>query len=63
VFRAAFPDLHVSIEDLVAALSVVSDLTRGHPVGEAMRACLLAAELAGGPGTMSIAGARSITGR
>ncbi len=31
---------------VVAALSVVSDLTRGHPPGEAMRACLLAAELA-----------------
>ena len=31
---------------VVAALSVVSDLTRGHPPGEAMRACLLAGELA-----------------
>ena len=31
---------------VVAALSAVSDLTRGHPAGEAMRACLLAAELA-----------------
>ena len=31
---------------MVAALSVVSDLTRGHPPGEAMRACLLATELA-----------------
>jgi HD-GYP domain-containing protein (c-di-GMP phosphodiesterase class II) len=31
---------------VVAALSVVSDLTRGHPPGGAMRACLLAAELA-----------------
>ena len=31
---------------VVAALSVVSDLTRGHPPGEAMRACLLATELA-----------------
>ena len=31
---------------LVAALSVTSDLTRGHPQGEAMRACLLATELA-----------------
>ncbi len=30
----------------VAALSVVSDLTRGHPPGEAMRACVLATELA-----------------
>jgi hypothetical protein len=27
-------------------LSVTSDLTRGHPPGEAMRACLLATELA-----------------
>ncbi len=34
------------IAGVVAALSVVSDLTRGHPAGEAMRACLLAAELA-----------------
>jgi len=31
---------------VVAALSVVSDLARGHPAGEAMRACLLATELA-----------------
>ena len=31
---------------VVAALSVTSDLTRGHPQGEAMRACLLATELA-----------------
>jgi HD-GYP domain-containing protein (c-di-GMP phosphodiesterase class II) len=31
---------------VIAALSVTSDLTRGHPVGEAMRACLLATELA-----------------
>ena len=31
---------------VVAALSVVSDLTRGHAPGEAMRACLLASELA-----------------
>ena len=31
---------------VVAALSVLSDLTRGHPPGEAMRACLLATELA-----------------
>ena len=30
---------------VVAALSVTSDLTRGHPPGEAMRACLLATEL------------------
>ena len=30
----------------MAALSVASDLTRGHPPGEAMRACLLAMELA-----------------
>src|SRR5215469_13913795 len=34
------------IGGVVAALSVVSDLTRGHPAGEAMRACLLATELA-----------------
>src|SRR3954451_20796961 len=31
---------------VVAALSVTSDLTRGHPPGEAMRACLVATELA-----------------
>jgi HD-GYP domain-containing protein (c-di-GMP phosphodiesterase class II) len=31
---------------VVAALSVAGDLTRGHPPGEAMRACLLATELA-----------------
>jgi len=31
---------------VVAALSVASDLTRGHPPGEAMRACLVATELA-----------------
>jgi HD-GYP domain-containing protein (c-di-GMP phosphodiesterase class II) len=35
---------------VVAALSVVSDLARGHPSGEAMRACLLATELAGRAG-------------
>jgi HD-GYP domain-containing protein (c-di-GMP phosphodiesterase class II) len=31
---------------VIAALSVAGDLTRGHPPGEAMRACLLATELA-----------------
>ena len=36
----------VGIGGVVAALSVTSDLTRGHPMGEAMRACLLATELA-----------------
>jgi len=36
----------VGISGVVAALSVASDLTRGHPPGEAMRACLLATELA-----------------
>lgn len=36
----------VGVAGVVAALSVVSDLTRGHPPGEAMRACLLAGELA-----------------
>jgi HD-GYP domain-containing protein (c-di-GMP phosphodiesterase class II) len=35
----------VGIGGVVAALSVASDLTRGHPAGEAMRACLLATEL------------------
>jgi putative nucleotidyltransferase with HDIG domain len=38
------------IAGVVAALSVTSDLTRGHPPGEAMRACLLAVELAGRAG-------------
>jgi HD-GYP domain-containing protein (c-di-GMP phosphodiesterase class II) len=36
----------VGIGGVVAALSVTSDLTRGHPAGEAMRSCLLATELA-----------------
>ncbi|HET7399852.1 MAG TPA: HD domain-containing phosphohydrolase [Intrasporangium sp.] len=36
----------IGIAGVVAALSVTSDLTRGHPQGEAMRACLLATELA-----------------
>lgn len=36
----------IGIGGVVAALSVTSDLTRGHPPGEAMRACLLAGELA-----------------
>ena len=36
----------MGIGGVVAALSVASDLTRGHPPGEAMRACLLATELA-----------------
>jgi hypothetical protein len=36
----------VGMAGVVAALSTTSDLTRGHPPGEAMRACLLATELA-----------------
>ncbi|HKS99403.1 MAG TPA: HD domain-containing phosphohydrolase, partial [Rugosimonospora sp.] len=40
----------VAMAGVVAALSVTSDLTRGHPQGEAMRACLLATELARGAG-------------
>ena len=36
----------IGIAGIVAALSVTSDLTRGHPAGEAMRACLVATELA-----------------
>lgn len=36
----------VGLAGVIAALSVTSDLTRGHPPGEAMRACLLASELA-----------------
>jgi HD-GYP domain-containing protein (c-di-GMP phosphodiesterase class II)/DNA-binding CsgD family transcriptional regulator len=35
----------VAVAGVVAALSVCSDLARGHPPGEAMRACLLATEL------------------
>jgi hypothetical protein len=31
---------------VIAALSVLSDLARGHPPGEAMRGCLVATELA-----------------
>jgi hypothetical protein len=34
------------VAGVVAALSVVSDLARGHPPGEGVRACLLATELA-----------------
>jgi putative nucleotidyltransferase with HDIG domain len=36
----------VGVAGVVAALSVTSDLTRGHPPGEAMRACLVSTELA-----------------
>jgi HD-GYP domain-containing protein (c-di-GMP phosphodiesterase class II) len=36
----------IGVSGVVAALSVASDLTRGHPLGEAMRACLLATALA-----------------
>lgn len=36
----------VRIAGVLAALSLTSDLTRGHPPGEAMRACLMATELA-----------------
>src|SRR5919204_4386108 len=36
----------IAVSGVVAALSVSSDLTRGHPPGEAMRACLLATALA-----------------
>ncbi|HET7474572.1 MAG TPA: HD domain-containing phosphohydrolase [Dermatophilaceae bacterium] len=39
-------DRPAGIAGVVAALSVTSDLARGHPPGEAMRACLLATELA-----------------
>ncbi len=44
--RLAVVGATVGIAGVVAALSVTSDLTRGHPPGEAMRACLLATELA-----------------
>ncbi len=36
----------VAVAGVIAALSLTSDLTRGHPPGEAMRACLLTGELA-----------------
>jgi hypothetical protein len=36
----------IGMAGVVAALSVVSDLARGHPSGEAMRASLVATELA-----------------
>jgi hypothetical protein len=36
----------VGVGGVDAALSVTSDFTRGHPPGEAMRACVLATELA-----------------
>ena len=36
----------VGVGGVVAALSVTSDLARGHPPGESTRACLLAVELA-----------------
>ena len=48
----------VGIAGVVAALSVTSDLTRGHPPGEAMRACLLATELARRAGLDRSAGRR-----
>jgi HD-GYP domain-containing protein (c-di-GMP phosphodiesterase class II) len=44
----------VGVAGVVAALSVTSDLTRGHPPGEAMRACLLATELARRSGAGSV---------
>ena len=44
----------VGVGGVVAALSVTSDLTRGHPPGEAMRACLLATELARRAGLDSV---------
>ncbi|MGB9376223.1 MAG: HD domain-containing phosphohydrolase [Mycobacteriales bacterium] len=36
----------VGLSGVIAALSVTSDLARGHPPGESMRACVLASELA-----------------
>ena len=46
VFKLAVMGETVGMAGVVAALSVVSDLARGHPPGEAVRACLLATELA-----------------
>lgn len=43
----------VGVAGVVAALSVVSDLARDHPPGEAMRACLLSTELARRAGMQS----------
>ncbi len=45
-FRLRLVQQPVGVAGVVAALSVTSDLTRGHPPGEAMRACLLSTELA-----------------
>jgi hypothetical protein len=45
IFRLAVVGERVGVAGVVAALSVVSDLARGHPSGEAVRACLLATEL------------------
>ena len=62
--RLAAMGERVGIGGVVAALSVASDLTRGHPPGEAMRACLLATELARRGGLdRVVASARSTTGR
>ncbi len=45
-FRLTLVAARVGLAGVVAALSVTSDLTRGTHPGEAMRACLLATELA-----------------
>jgi hypothetical protein len=41
IFRLAVVGERAGLAGVVAALSVVSDLARGHPPGEAVRACLL----------------------
>ena len=46
ISRLAVVGETAGLAGVVAALSVVSDLARGHPPGEAVRACLLATELA-----------------
>jgi hypothetical protein len=40
-------ELELRLAELLAALSLVTDLARGRPAEEALRACLLATRLAG----------------
>jgi hypothetical protein len=44
---AAASPAQFRLAELLAALSLVTDLARGHPPEEAMRACLLATHLGG----------------
>jgi hypothetical protein len=63
ILRLAVVGDMAGVAGVVAALSVASDLTRGHPPGEAMRACLLATELARRAGVMGLVRVRFITRR